>query len=267
MAAVNTAVRSLGGPTTSWRRNSSSLRMSTTTHALSSADSSSAQRCRVTDSLKVAFSRSSRVAAVMRSRRWVAPATARSADLARLLRPLFDPRHVGTGAGAPLDAPPDPATATISGSGSPVSSTRSNIISVATLPPTPASWQRTRRGLRVRTTALSWLFIAALPERSTNAVRGFPVVYPAGTPSSAPAWRLALRTLPSVSSRKIGVGAPSNTARSRRRSALAVPGRLASSGTAEMRARSFTSMSRPSSSSIRVASRIGRRAASGIRAA
>ena len=65
----------LSGPVTKWRRSSPPRSMSTMTQAPSASDSSRAHRCRVTDSLKVTFSSSSRLAVVARSSRRVITVT------------------------------------------------------------------------------------------------------------------------------------------------------------------------------------------------
>ena len=153
----------LSGPVTKWRRSSPPRSMSTMTQAPSASDSSRAHRCRVTDSLKVTFSSSSRLAVVARSSRRVITVTMGSGGAS--CTGGAPGRAAGTGSRAAMSSQSSPPR-TLTGRTSSAQLTRPLAVS---------SWQSSCRPCSLRAAAASSERTAGRPEGSTSALNGFPV--------------------------------------------------------------------------------------------
>ena len=160
----------LSGPVTKWRRSSPLRSMSTMTHAPSASDSSRAQRCRVTDSLNVTFSSSSRLAVVARSSRRVITVTTGSGGAC----PARD-RGPAPAAGLPGPSAGRSRAATSSQSSPPRTLTGRTSSTQLIRPLAVSSWQSSCRPPPVRAAAASSDRTAGRPAGSTSALNGFPV--------------------------------------------------------------------------------------------
>ena len=161
--------------------------MSMITQSAISPASSLAHRCRVTASLNVLLSSSSRVTVVTMSIRWVIDAIDASAPGAAFAAsfPASFPAALGRceRAGAVCWG----AAVITSTGGSPGRSIAVAVSVMSSWPSAASMRQSARRGPPVRATAASCVCTAARDPRSTKFVSGLPVAYPVGTPSSVAA--------------------------------------------------------------------------------
>ena len=227
--------------------------MSMMTQSASSPASSRAHRCRVTASLNVLLSRSSRVTDVTMSSRLVIAVMAGS--VASSITAGAAPSAAAPPAAVTAESAPAGATVTMNSGGSPGSSTAAAVRVASSGPVEVSTRQLAFRSAPVRATAASCVCSAARNGRSTKDVSGLPVAYPAGNPSSAAARSFARRIVLSCSSRNRAAGVRWKAACSSRRSA--VPGRpsgAASPRSAGAAVSATASASMAPSSSVRAAS-------------